>query len=93
MQARWHAVLFGDREDPRLRLQELFGGKLPDSGQPPAPALAWARRVLGCPNGAHVTDVAVATRLLREADPRLMLRPAVFLAEAAVRRGLEVADA
>lgn len=76
MQPTFLAKIFGDREDPRRRLHELFGGDLPASGQPPEPALLWARDVLG----QSTADPIVAVALLRRAEPRLTLRAATFLA-------------
>ncbi|PPF77681.1 hypothetical protein C5B96_15200 [Subtercola sp. Z020] len=81
MQSTPLAKIFGDREDPRRRLQELFGGDLPESGQPPVPALQWAREVLG----QSTADPLVAVALLRRAEPRLTLRAATFLAQHALR--------
>lgn len=82
MQSRFAALLLGDREDPRLRLAALFGGEVPRGGQPPQPALAWAREVLAGHPGP-VSEVE-AVRLLRVAEPRLLLKPAQFLARHAV---------
>lgn len=79
MQSTWAAKIFGDREDPRRRLQVIFGGEVPTGGQPPEPALVWARDVVP----ADVTergDVVAVTKHLREAEPRLTLRAATFLA-------------
>jgi len=79
MQSTWAAKIFGDREDPRKRLQVLFGGTVPIGGQPPVPALVWARDILRRDiTAAH--DTLAATRCLREAEPRLTLRAAAFLA-------------
>ncbi|HLS63529.1 MAG TPA: hypothetical protein VK060_09135 [Ruania sp.] len=82
MQSRFAALLLGDREDPRQRLAALFGGEVPRAGQPPEPALAWAREVLAGHPGT-VSEVE-AVRLLRAAEPRLLLKPAQFLARHAV---------
>ena len=79
MQSNWAAKIFGDKEDPRVRLQVLFGGAIPSGGQPPESALAWARDVLhrtGSTNADEVTRV----RYLRKADERLTLKAATFLA-------------
>jgi len=82
MQSRFSALLLGDREDPRLRLAALFGSEAPRAGQPPQPALEWAREVLaGHPS--TVSEVE-AVRLLRAAEPRLLLKPAQLLARHAV---------
>ncbi|HLS62405.1 MAG TPA: hypothetical protein VK060_03400 [Ruania sp.] len=82
MQSRFSALLLGDREDPRLRLAALFGGEVPGAGQPPQPALEWAREVLAGRPGP-VSEVE-AVRLLRAAEPRLLLKPAQLLAKHAV---------
>lgn len=71
------AKMFGDKADPRERLVALFGGEVPKGGQPPAPALAWARSVLG-DNPAGTEAAAIAT--LRRAEPELTLKAAAFLA-------------
>lgn len=80
MQSTWAAKIFGDREDPRVRLHALFGGAIPAGGQPPAPALAWARAVLGRRRHTPSDDVVTTVRILREAEPRLTLKSATFLA-------------
>jgi len=101
MQGRLSALILGDREDPRHRLAALFGGTAPESGQPPEPALDWARGVLAARHGEVSEDEEVskgekvsegqevsegeAVRLLRAAEPRLLLKPAQFLAKHAVR--------
>ncbi|PPF62740.1 hypothetical protein C5E16_15900 [Clavibacter michiganensis] len=86
MQSTWAAALFGDREDPRVRLHALHGGPPATAGQPPAAALDWAERILAEADPGRRADALTATRLLRRADRRLGLRPAVFLAEHAVAR-------
>jgi hypothetical protein len=85
MQSEWAAKVFGDRGDPRAKLQSLFGGAVPDSGQPPTPALVWAESVIA--GDASVNrDVVAVTRLLRRAEPRLTLKSASFLAAHLVKR-------
>lgn len=79
MQSTLAAKIFGDREDPRRRLQLLFGGTIPTGGQPPEPALAWARDVIPF-DGAAAQNTVAATKYLRDAEPRLTLRAATFLA-------------
>ncbi|SIT85938.1 hypothetical protein SAMN05880545_2424 [Microbacterium sp. RU33B] len=79
MQSTWAAKIFGDREDPRRRLQVLFGGEIPAGGQPPAPALTWALSVVPA-DIATDKDTVAATKHLRAAEPRLTLRAATFLA-------------
>ena len=80
MQSSLSARIFGDREDPRARLQALFGGTVPKGGKPPEAALHWARSVLTAP-----TDTVTAVRQLRRAEPLLTLKAATFLAEHANR--------
>lgn len=84
MQSRLNALVFGDHEDPRRRLAELFGGDIPASGQPPEPALAWAVELLRGEEGRGVTTELEAIGLLRDAEPRLGLKPATFLAKHAL---------
>jgi len=83
MQSELSAMVFGDREDPRRRLEEMFGGEAEDSGPPPA-ARAWALRVLERA-GVDAAEQPRAVRALRQAQPRLMLAAAVFLAQDAAR--------
>lgn len=74
------AKIFGDKEDPRVRLQVLLGGTPPPSGgQPPESALLWATDVLRR-TGNTTADVMTQVRDLRDADPRLTLKAATFLA-------------
>jgi hypothetical protein len=81
MQSWWSALIFGNREDPRKRLAAMFGGEIPQSGQPPAAALAWANELLDSPEGRGVTTEVEAARLFRSRQPRLLLGPALFLAK------------
>ena len=81
MQSEWAAKVFGDREDPRKRLKSLFGGEVPPSGQPPQPALTWARDVLASTHQTDDLEVVRVVSALRMAEPRLTLKAATFLAE------------
>lgn len=81
MQSEWAAKVFGDREDPRRRLQSIFGGEVPSSGQPPAAALKWATDLLASTHRTDARDVVLVVRELRGAEPRLTLKAATFLAE------------
>ena len=85
MQSKLSAAIFGDREDPRRRLAALFGGDVPASGQPPTPAIDWARNALRRSDGRDVEGETAAIRHLRQAEPRLTLRAAAFLAAHVVR--------
>lgn len=82
MQSVWAAKVFGDRVDPRIRLQRIFGGEV-TAGSPPAPALEWARPLVA--EGTGDGDVVRAVAMLRRAEPRLTLRAATYLASHAVR--------
>lgn len=75
MQSERAGKIFGDREDPRVRLIALFGGSLPESGQPPAAALQWASEV-----SSRDLDEVTVVRDLRRAEPKLTLKAATFLA-------------
>lgn len=85
MRSAWVAKVFGDKEDPRVQLQSLFGGEVPASGQPPKAALEWAGIVLeGVP--AERRDSLNLTRALRQKQPRLTLKSAIFLADHTLSR-------
>lgn len=86
MQSTWMAKLFGDREDPRRRLQLIFGGTSPGGGQPPRAALEWAEKTVAMSGSDASPDVVRVVRDLRAAEPRLTLRAATFLAEHVVGR-------
>ena len=81
MQSEWATKVSGDREDPRKRLKSLFGGEVPQSGQPPQPALTWARDILASTRQAKDLEVVGVVSVLRRAEPRLTLKAATFLAE------------
>lgn len=81
MQSIGMAKLFGDREDPRVRLQALFGGSLPSGGQPPEPAVVWAQDVLSRNGSTETHDIVTKVRELRKAERRLTLKSATFLAQ------------
>lgn len=84
MQGWWSALIFGNREDPRKRLAVMFGGEVPQGGQPPAAALAWASELLDSPEGRLVGNEVEAARLFRSRQPKLLLGPALFLAKHAL---------
>jgi hypothetical protein len=86
MQSWWSALIFGNREDPRKRLAAIFGGEVPQSGQPPTAAVAWANDLLDSPAGRGVKTEVQAVRLFRSEQPRLLLGPALFLAKHVLRR-------
>jgi hypothetical protein len=85
MQSEFLAKIFGDKEDPRRRLEDIFGGVAPSAGPPPA-ARAWATTVLARAGIDPVSNDLAAITCLRRAQPRLTLRAATYLAkDAAVR--------
>lgn len=84
MQSHWSTVIFGDREDPCTRLEDIFGEVSPVVG-PPAAAREWATRTLHEAGLTEGCAELAAIRCLRSAEPRLTLRTAEYLAEHAVR--------
>lgn len=82
MQGVWAAKVFGDRVDPRIRLQRIFGGEV-TAGSPPEPALDWARPIVAEVAADQAVTRAVAK--LRRAERRLTLRAATYLASHALR--------
>src|SRR5262249_49052393 len=79
MQPKWSNVLLGDQEDPRRRLEELFGEPT-TSGLPQQVARQWAVDVLERGGVDPRRQQILAIRLLRKAEPRLTLKTAVYLA-------------
>lgn len=75
--ARLRDLLAGDRRDPRVVLADAFGAPVPDSGSPPAEALAWGRTVLETA-GVRAQDEPAAIAALRR-DRDLGLRPTQYL--------------
>lgn len=76
------SLVFGDHEDPRRQLAEIFGWPVPVSGSAQPEAVAWAQQVLA--DGAVApTDVVEAVAALRRAEPRLRLKTATYLAQRA----------
>ena len=84
MQSELAARIFGDEEDPRRRLEEMFGGEAGSAGPPPA-AREWARRVLERAEIDPAASELHAVLALRRAQPRLTLKTAVYLAQDAAR--------
>ncbi|MFN8047937.1 MAG: hypothetical protein U0P48_05080 [Ancrocorticia sp.] len=74
--ANFNHLLFGDNRDPRVELGEIFGVGVPDSGDIQPEALAWARTVVDPTNSNEVK----AIHDLRQAEPRLGLKSATYLA-------------
>lgn len=73
-------LIAGDRRDPRVVLEEVTG-TASKSGSPPADALEWGRAVLAAEGVDALVSPVEAIRALREAEPRLGLRTAKYLAE------------
>ena len=85
MQSELIAKIFGDKEDPRLRLENIFGGPSDLLGPSPA-AREWAKSVLHIagidPADAHTS----AVKCLRVAQPCLTLKAAAYLSNHAAQR-------
>jgi hypothetical protein len=75
----WDVMLIGDREDPRRRLEEIFG-EPPTSGLPQPAARRWAVDVWHRGGVDPKKQPLQALRLLRKAEPRLTLKTARYLA-------------
>lgn len=76
-QEKWQRSLFGDHRDPREELAEIFGAAVPKSGDIQPEALGWARDQVD----AGTVSQVEAVKTLREAEPRLGLKSATYLAE------------
>lgn len=76
-EGKWQRLLLGDHRDPREELAEIFGAAIPHSGDTQPEALDWARNQLG----SDREDQLEAVKKLREAEPRLSLKTATYLAE------------
>ena len=72
MQTELSAKIFGDKEDPRTRLESIFGAH-------PA-AREWAIGALTLA-GVETSDTVLVIKQLRTAEPRLTLKAATYLAE------------
>lgn len=69
-------LLSGDDRDPRVELGEIFGVGVPAHGDVQPEALAWAKTVV---DPSAVSEVE-AIRKLRQAQPKLGLKSATYLA-------------
>lgn len=85
MQSELAAKIFGDKEDPRQRLQSIFGGALAVSG-PPSGALEWAKDVLADAGVDPADHHASAIKQLRAAQSRLTLKAAAYLVDDLARK-------
>ncbi|WP_322410368.1 hypothetical protein [Microbacterium invictum] len=76
--AKLDNLIWGDRDDPRRELAELFPGG--DADVPvTVRARDWAREVIA-QAGVSSDDELLVIKTLREAEPRLSLKPARYLA-------------
>lgn len=73
------AKVFGDKENPRLRLKGIFGGS-PNLVGPPPVAREWAKKLLDEAGVDPAGHSVLAIRCLRTAQPRLTLKAAAYLA-------------
>lgn len=81
--ASFEKLLWGDNADPRRELAEIFpagdSGDAGDGGPSVVRAQEWARGVIA-DAGLDPADELRVIRALRDAEPRLSLKPARFLA-------------
>lgn len=80
MQSELAAKVFGDKEDPRQRLQSIFGGSS-DLAGPPSAAREWAKNVLDEAGVDPADHNVTAIRCLRTAQPRLTLKASAYLVD------------
>ena len=85
MQSRLAAKLFGDREDPSVRLQEVFDDHATTVGVPPS-AREWAAQILRYRRIAPRTEKDQAVAALRKANRKLTKPAAEFLVTDAQQR-------
>lgn len=74
--AKMENLLWGDRDDPRRELADLFPG---EGEAVTVRARDWARGVID-EAGVAPDDELRVIRTLRDAEPRLSLKPARYLA-------------
>ncbi|TQK18233.1 hypothetical protein FBY40_0720 [Microbacterium sp. SLBN-154] len=74
--AKLEKLLWGDRTDPRRELAEIFPA---DDASSVVRAQEWARGVVA-KAGVATSDELRVIRALRDAEPRLSLKPARYLA-------------
>lgn len=85
MQSEFAAKIFGDREDPHVRLQQMFDDFSTTMGAPPS-ARTWTADVLKKQKLDPKTDPDAAVAALRRAYPRLTNKVARFLVDDARMR-------
>lgn len=75
------SLMFGDRNDPNEQLEKLFGaGNQQAEQEALKAAVVWGRKVIA-DAGITVDQQVRAIKALRDAEPRLTLRPATQLAK------------
>ncbi len=77
MQGHWQRRIFGDKRDPRQELADILGTSVPSGGDVQPEALEWARSQV---DADAMTEVE-AIKALRDAEPRLGLKSATYLAQ------------
>lgn len=85
MQSEFAAKIFGDRENPHVRLQKMFDDYSTTVGVPPK-ARTWAAAVLAKSRIDPRQDPDRAVTALRRAYPRLTNKAARFLVDDALMR-------
>lgn len=85
MQSEFAAKIFGDREDPHVRLQQLFNDYSTTMGAPPS-ARTWTAEVLKKRKIDPRTDPEQAVAALRQAYPKLNAKVARYLVDDARTR-------
>ena len=85
MQSEFAAKIFGDREDPHVRLQQLFDDFSTTMGAPPS-ARTWTAEVLKKRKIDPRTDPEQAVTALRQAYPKLNAKVARYLVDDARMR-------
>ncbi|AZZ56759.1 hypothetical protein [Rathayibacter iranicus] len=71
--------LLGDHADPAEELMAIFGGEAATAAAAVASAVEWGRRLLA-QRGIEPQMQVAAIRAFRQAEPRLSLKPATYLA-------------
>lgn len=84
MQSSFKAKIFGDKEDPRRRIDELFGDRS-TSADPQKAALSWTADTLREAGIDPVSSEVAAIACLRRAEPKLTLKTASYLVSRVVR--------
>jgi len=85
MQSEFAAKIFGDRENPHVRLQKMFDDYSTTMGAPPS-AREWTAQVLKKRGVDPRTDPDKAVTALRKAYPKLTAKAARYLVDDAAMR-------